>query len=60
MGATLNGELSRTAEMLVDIANRQGIYFAIAFLQDASYGPEQISKLLPILMETKGAIKVTR
>ena len=28
---TLDNELKRTAEMLVDITEKQGIYFAIAF-----------------------------
>ena len=59
-GSTKNGELIRTAEMLVDIAERRGIYFAVAFLYDSSYGDQnngRLKDLLPILQKTKGAIK---
>lgn len=45
------------AEMLVDITEKQGIYFAIAFLHDSSYDLERIGKLLPILEAQKDAIK---
>ena len=59
-GSTKNEELIRTAEMLVDIAERRGIYFAVAFLYDSSYGDQnngRLKDLLPILQKTKGAIK---
>ena len=55
---TLDNELKRTAEMLVDITEKQGIYFAIAFLHGSSYDLERIGKLLPILETQKGAIKI--
>lgn len=56
-GGTFEGELYRTAEMLVKIAEEQGIYFAIAFVYDSGYTQEDIKKLLPILQNTRGAIK---
>lgn len=54
---TLDNELKRTAELLVEIADKQGIYFALQFLYDSSYDIERISKLLPILEKEKGAMK---
>lgn len=58
---TLERELQRTAEVLINIAETQGIYFAVAFLYDASYDEDRIKKLLPFLQKQKGAIKsVTR
>lgn len=55
---TLDNELKRTAEMLVDIAEKQGIYYAVAFLYDSSYDLERIGKLLPILEAQKDAMKI--
>lgn len=57
LGGTLKQELYRTAEMLVEIADTQGVYFAVALLLDSSYDPEHIRALLPILEKTKGAKK---
>ncbi len=57
MGGTLNAELRRTAELLVEITEKQGVYFAIAFLYDASYDHDRIKKLLPFLEKEKGSIK---
>ena len=53
----LNRELRIIAEKLVEIAASQGVYFAIAFLYDASYNEKRIKKLLPILQKTSGSIK---
>ena len=57
IGGTLEAELCRTAEMLVEIAEVQGVYFAVALLHDSSYDTDRIKKLLPILQKTRGAIK---
>ena len=59
-GGTLKQELIRTAEMLVDIAEKQGVYFAIALLYDSSYDQERIKALLPVLQKTQGSIKKER
>lgn len=56
-GGTFESELSRSAEMLVEIAERDGVYFAIAFIHDLGYTHEDLKKLLPILQNTRGAIK---
>ena len=55
IGGSLNQELWRTAEMLVDIANTQGIYFAVALLYDSEYDHARLKALLPILLKTPGA-----
>jgi hypothetical protein len=57
MGSTLEGELHRTAEMLVQIAEEKGVFFAVALLHDSSYDSDRIKALLPILQITRGAIK---
>lgn len=57
MGGTKKAEYIRTAEALVDIANKQGVYFAIALLVDASYSMEDVKKILPILGKTNGSMK---
>jgi len=57
MGATKKGEYYRTCEMLVDIAEEKGVFFAIALLLDSSYTAEHIKEILPILQKTRGAIK---
>ena len=57
IGSTLQGELIRTSELLVDIAKEKGVYYAIALLYDSSYDTERIKALLPILQNTPGAIK---
>jgi hypothetical protein len=57
IGGTLDAELIRTAEMLVDIAEQQGIFFAVALLVDSSYDWERMQKLLPFLKKTHNAIK---
>lgn len=58
-GGTLNQELTRTAELLVEIVNRKdngGVFFAVAFLYDSGYDLPRIKKLLPILQKQRGAI----
>jgi hypothetical protein len=57
IGGTLEAELIRTAEMLVSIADEQGMFFAIALLVDSSYDWERTRKLLDVLKTTRGAIK---
>lgn len=54
---TLQAELHRTAEMLVQIAEEKGVYFAIALLYDSSYDLDRIQALLPILQHTEKSIK---
>ena len=56
-GGTKKGELHRTAEILVEIVNAQGIYYAVAFLMDSQYDLATIKQLLPILEKQNGAIK---
>lgn len=56
-GGSLKAELHRTAEMLVDLADERGVYFAVALLFDSSYDLDRLRKLLPILQEQRGAIK---
>lgn len=60
LGGSLDRELERTAEMLVSIAETQGVYFAVAMLYDSNYDSDRIKKLLPILQKQDGAIKSTR
>ena len=55
MSGSFAGELARTAELLVEVAERDGIYFAVALLYDSSYTSEDLGKLLPILLNTKGS-----
>ena len=56
-GGTLKQELMRTSEMLVDIAETQGVYYAVALLYDSSYDLPRIRSLLPVLQRTDGATK---
>ena len=57
LGGTLEMELELTADMLVEIAEERGLYFAIALLVDASYDNEKMRLLLPYLEKKMGAIK---
>jgi len=57
MGGTLDQELIRTAELLVELSREQGVYFAVALLHDSGYDLKRLGALLPILQETKGARK---
>lgn len=50
---TLDNELKRTAELLVEIIETQGLYYAISLLYDSSYDLERIGKLLPFLEKYK-------
>ncbi len=59
-GGSLKRELRRTARLLVEIVEKQGIYFAIALLLDSSYDADRIRALLPILHDTAGAVKINR
>lgn len=60
IGGTLQQELVRTAEMLVNLSEDQGIYFAIALLVDSSYDHARMSKLLPVLQTTRNAVNKDR
>jgi hypothetical protein len=53
IGGTLNAELKRTAEMLVEITEKQGVYFAIALLHDASYDHKRIKNYYLFLKKKK-------
>lgn len=57
MGSTRKGEYYRTSEMLVEIAEKQGVYYAVALLVDSGYNNEHLQKLLPLLQQTQGSIK---
>ena len=48
-GGTREGELTRSAEIVVKLARKQGVFFAIAFLFDIGYTRADIAELLPIL-----------
>jgi len=57
IGGSLNSEVRRTAEVLMDIMTREGtkgIYQAIQFLYDSSYDLDRIGKLLPYLAQEAG------
>lgn len=55
IGGTLNAELRRTADLLINEIGQgewpMNIFFIVAFLYDASYDTDRIQKLLPILRE---------
>ena len=53
-------ELARSAEVVVEVAREQGVFFAIAFLFDIGYTRADIAELLPYLQEEKGAINPNR
>ena len=55
-GGTLEQELMRTAEMLVELARDKGVYFATALLYDSNYDARRMKALLPILQKTRGAL----
>lgn len=57
IGGSLKKELVTTADMLVEVAEKQGVYFAVALLLDSSYDAGRLQALLPVLESTKGAIK---
>ena len=59
-GGTREGELARAAEVVVKLAKKQGVFFAIAFLFDIGYTRADIAELLPILQREKGAINPNR
>ena len=59
-GGTREGELARAAEVVVKLAKKQGVFFAIAFLFDIGYTRADIAELLPILRQEKGAINPNR
>lgn len=59
-GGTRKGELARSAEVVVEVAREQGVYFAIAFLFDIGYTRADIAELLPYLEREKGAINPNR
>lgn len=56
--STKKVELKRSAEMLVDISENQGVYFAVAFIHDSQYhNAEDLKELMGHLQNTNGAIK---
>ena len=57
---TRKRELARSAELVVELAREQGVFFAIAFLFDIGYTRADIAELLPILQQEKGAINPNR
>ena len=57
IAGNFKAELERTADLLVEIAEEQGVYFAIALLHDSGYSREAIKQLLEVLRKTPGAVK---
>ena len=55
IGGTLQQELERTAEMVVEITGRLGVFYAVALLHDSSYGNDRLKSLIPVLQEQQGA-----
>ena len=51
-------ELRRTAEMLPGICDRQGVYYALAFLLDSGYDHTLMRMVLTRLADVPGAKKV--
>ena len=47
-------ELERTGQLLLEIAEEQGMYFAVAFLHDSQ---TDLREFLPVLEKTPGALK---
>lgn len=55
IGGTRQAELARTAELLVDIASDQGMYFALQYLRDIGYDGADIDDLLRVLINMPSA-----
>lgn len=58
IGGTLEAEYQRTAELLVDISDQQGIYFALYFLIDSGYSVDDMRRIADIAKDIPGARKV--
>ena len=50
-------EYKRTAEMLVEIAEEQGVFFSVALLIDIGYTREEMKEVLVWLQDTPGSRK---
>lgn len=58
INSTRKGEQARTAEMFVDIAETQGVYFAFVLWYDSGRRTrEEICEFMDLLKDTRGAIK---
>lgn len=58
-GGTKEGELQRTAEVLIGISEREqgnGPYYIIALLYDIGYGREDVKRILEILRQKPGGV----
>lgn len=55
MGDSVKRELLRTADMLVDIAKNQGVYFSVAFLHDSQTYSDRMPDFLDVFEGTRGA-----
>ena len=56
MNYTLDQELKRSAEMVVELSSDLGVYFAVALLYDSAYDLDRMRKLLPFLQSEPGSI----
>lgn len=55
---TKGAEMLRTAEMMVDLAERQGVFFAFdIWVSTNRTSPEDIRQFAEILQKTRGAVK---
>jgi hypothetical protein len=52
-GGTKHAEYMRSIELLEEIFKTQGIYFALAFLNDSGYDRQDISNMMHILEDNK-------
>jgi hypothetical protein len=53
-GATKEGEYQRTADLLLDIAEEQGLEYVLYLLADMQYAPSDMARVATILLERRG------
>ncbi len=52
-GGTKNAEYRRSIELFKEIFEKQGVYFAIAFLYDSGYGNQDLNKMMDLCKPSK-------
>lgn len=52
-GTTKQVEYERTAELLVEITEEHGVYFAVALLYDSGYTPHDIKQVMVVMERRK-------
>lgn len=55
-GGTKAGELARSVELVKEIAEDQGLYFALMFLLDSEYGRDEIGKIATLIGPPKAQL----